>query len=344
MPTYHPTIDTEELLEWSAIRQEEAVRWSGLLIGNGASIAVAESFSYPSLFQVAQAPERDHAIAGAAAAVFAQLETVNFEYVMHSLQAAARVCAAAGIDAASLEPLYSEVQEALFEAVAHVHVQWLDVAGPTLSEIRGELRRFRRVYTTNYDLLAYWAIMHEGDADDFRDFFWAPGGPFDLANIDVWGNPAVVHYLHGGLHLRRTSSGGTYKRDAQAGNLLSHFRTDWASGETPLLVSEGTAADKLRVINQSDYLSFVYERFAAHQGNLVVFGHGLSDADAHLVNAIRRWGSPWAPPQIAISIRTHDGEESIRREKTRLAHQLPNADLWFYDADTHPLGEPNVRR
>jgi hypothetical protein len=343
MPAYHPTLDTAELLAWPAIRAEEAVRWSGLLLGNGASRAVSDSFSYESLFEVAQSPEREHAIGDAAGAVFAQLQTVNFEYVMHSLQGAGQVCAAAGIDAAPLEPLYNEVQEALFEAVAHVHIEWGDVAGRTLSAIREELLKFRRVYTTNYDLLVYWAIMHEGDPDDFRDFFWALGGPFDLADVGVWGNPTVVHYLHGGLQLRRTRSGGTYKRVAEQGNLLTHFRTDWASGDTPLLVSEGTAADKLRVINQSDYLSFMYERFAAHQGNLVVFGQGLSEEDDHLLVAIRRWGAPWAPAQIAISVRTQDGEVGVRREKARLAQQLPNADLWFYDADTHPLGQPNLR-
>ena len=102
------------------------------------------------------------------------------------------------------------------------------------------------------------------------------------------------------------------------------------------------AADKLRVINQSDYLSFVYERFAAHKGNLVVFGHGLGESDDHLVNAMERWGSPWDPPQVAISIRSHGGEQAVRQEKARLAQRLPNADLWFYDADTHPLGTAHV--
>jgi Domain of unknown function (DUF4917) len=122
--------------------------------------------------------------------------------------------------------------------------------------------------------------------------------------------------------------------------LLTHFRTELPSGETPLLVSEGSAEDKLRVINQSDYLSFMYGRFAAHKGNLVIFGHGLHDEDAHLLRAMNGWE---ARRQIAISIRPHAGEAAIRQEKARLAQQLPYADLWFYDADSHPLGQPNLR-
>jgi hypothetical protein len=340
MPAYHPPLDTPELLQWPEIRALDEIRWSGLLLGNGASIAVSDSFSYGSLFDVATVAEQEHHLGDGAAVLFAELETVNFEYVLHSLQIAARVCAAIAVDVPVLEELYNDVQEALFEAIAHVHIDWGDVAGRTLSEIRTELLQFRRVYTTNYDLLVYWAIMHEGDPDDFRDFFWAPAGAFDLATTEVWGRPTVVHYLHGGLQLRRTSNAGTYKRDAQLGNLLSQFRTDWTSGETPLLVSEGTADDKLRTINQSDYLSFVYERFAAHQGNLVIFGHGLSDQDEHLLRAMRQWD---APRQIAISIRTDRGDVGIRTEKARLAQQLPQGDLWFYDADSHPLGEPNLR-
>jgi hypothetical protein len=76
----------------------------------------------------------------------------------------------------------------------------------------------------------------------------------------------------------------------------------------------------------------------------VVFGHGLGPEDDHLVHAMNRWDSPaWNPRQIAISVRSQAGEQGIRQEKARLAQRLPAADLWFYDADSHPLGEPSVR-
>jgi hypothetical protein len=81
------------------------------------------------------------------------------------------VCAAAGVDATAFPDLYSQIQQGLFEAVGHVHVPWEDVIDQTLPQIRAELRQYRRVFSTNYDLLVYWAMMCEGDPNDFRDFF-----------------------------------------------------------------------------------------------------------------------------------------------------------------------------
>jgi Domain of unknown function (DUF4917) len=345
VPTYHPApLESPELLTWNAIRGTD-VPWRGLLIGNGASIAVSSSFGYPSLLEVAASPNIDQPLRGGARQLFDALGTTNFEFVLASLKLAGRVCAATGVDYSAFPQLYRDVQQALFEAVGHVHVPWEIVAGRSLPRIRAELVRYKSIFSTNYDLLVYWAMMSEGDPDDFRDFFWElGGGPFDPANVEIWGAPAVVYFLHGGVHLRRTTGGGTLKRAAVGGTLLSQFRTDWESAESPLLVSEGTSADKLLSISGSDYLSFAYSGFARHTGNLVIFGHGLGEQDDHLVHAMNEWNSPpWNPRQIAVSVRGQLSEQQVRQEKARLAQRLPSADLWFYEADTHPLGEPNVR-
>ena len=280
MPSYHPSLDSSELLGWQAIRDTD-VQWRGLLLGNGSSIAVAESFAYPSLHDVAQSQQLAHPLSGPALELFEELDTTNFEFVLGALKLAGRVCEAAGVDASLFPDLYEEIQLALFEAVRHVHVPWEDVIGQTLPRIRAELLRYRRVFSTNYDLLVYWAIMCEDGPNDFRDFFWDPSLTFDSADVEVWGRPSVVHFLHGGVHLRRHEEGGTSKRRAVDANLLTQFDTDWASGEIPLLVSEGTSEDKLRSINGSDYLTFCYSNFARHKGNLVIYGHGLGREDAH---------------------------------------------------------------
>jgi hypothetical protein len=343
MPTYHPPLHTAELLEWPAIRAGD-VQWRGLLLGNGASIAVAQSFDYRSLLGVARSANIEHPLVAGADALFGELGTSNFEYVLASLKLARRVCEATGVDASRFAPLYGDVQQALFEAVGHVHAPWEVLEGETLPRIRAELTAYKSVFSTNYDLLTYWAMMRDGDPNDFRDFCWRVDGVFDPADTEVWGAPTLVYYLHGGIHLRRTQAGGTLKRLSQGENLLDQFRTDWASDEIPLLVSEGTSTDKLRSINGSDYLSFAYGSFARHRGNLVVFGHGLSDQDDHLVHAINRWDSPeWNRRQIAVSVRPTLSEAEIRQEKARLAQRLPHADLWFYNADSHPLGQPHVR-
>ena len=341
MPIYHPDLDTAALFDWPAVRETD-VRWQGLLLGNGASIAVADSFSYPSLFEVARGGSVARPLPASAQQLFAELATTNFEFVLASLKLASRVCAAAGVDGSSLPTLYASAQHALFDAVGHVHVDWEIVADRTLTAIRAELLAYKRVYSTNYDLLVYWAMMRQGDPNDFRDYFWA-SGHFDATDVEVWGRPTVVLFPHGGIHLRRTPTGGTYKRSSGEQSLLAQFETDWATDETPLLISEGSSTDKLLSINRSDYLSFAYTSFARHEGNLVVFGHALREEDDHLVHAMNQWGSEGNPRQIAISVRRQPGERVIRQEKARLAQRLPNADLWFYDADTHPLGEPHVR-
>jgi hypothetical protein len=341
--TYTPALDNSDLVSWDDVRTAEDVRWRGLLLGNGSSIAVAESFAYPSLYQVASSERIANPLGGASRRLFEDFGTRNFEFVLASLKLAGRVNSAVEIDAPILSTLYREVQVALFESVASVHVEWERVAPRTLSQIRRELLHFKRVYSTNYDLLVYWAMLSEGDPYDFRDYFWSEGNSFEPANVGILGDPTLVYFLHGGVHLRRTPNGRSFKRTALERNLLSQFPTTWESDEIPLLISEGDSNDKLVSINRSDYLSFAYRRFLEHEGNLVVFGHTLSRTDEHLVRAINSWSTPDTPRQIALSVRRQIGETPIRQEKQRLAHRLPEADLWFYDADTHPLGQPNVR-
>ncbi len=341
--TYTPALDNSDLLSWDDIRAAEDVRWRGLLLGNGSSIAVADSFAYPSLYDVACSERIANPLGTTSRRLFQDFGTRNFEFVLASLKLAGRVNAAAEIDAPVLSELYREVQVGLFESVASVHVEWDRVAPRTLGELRRELLRYKRIYSSNYDLLIYWAMLREGDPSDFRDFFWGAGNSFDPADVGIVGDPTLTYFLHGGVHLRRTPNGQSFKRTAQQQNLLSQFPTTWESDEIPLLISEGDSNDKLVSINRSDYLSFAYRRFLEHQGNLVVFGHALGVADEHLVRAINSWSTPESPRQIALSVRRGMGDVATRQEKQQLAQRLPESDLWFYDADSHPLGEPNVR-
>jgi len=260
------------------------------------------------------------------------------------LKTASRVNAAIGDVNEELQVRYEHIQRALFQAVGSVHVEWERVAGRTLRRIRRELRRYDYVYSTNYDLLVYWAVMHEAAGAGFKDYFW--GGSdfhsFDPASTEIWDDATLVYYLHGGVHLRALMDGGTRKSVVGNENLLAGFETAFESDEVPLLVSEGRSRDKSNAIARSAYLSFAYREFAAHRGGLVVFGHGLGRSDEHLVRAINSWEPPQRQPVVALSLRQGDAGE-VRQEKLRLARRLRYADLVFYDAATHPLGQPRVR-
>ena len=146
-------------------------------------------------------------------------------------------------------------------------------------------------------------------------------------------------YLHGALHLFRDREEVTHKDPNDgAEDLLTRFETkrNWTT-TTPLFVTEGTAADKLRNIRGSEYLSYAYNRFTTHQGSLVVFGCSLSDFDGHLASRIKAW-----PKQrIAVSIRPKD--PNIKDTKARLRRALGwHHDLAFFDSTSHPLGSNAV--
>ncbi len=320
-----------ELEEWRSLRRE--VDFSGLLVGNGASCAVWEGFSYPSLFNIARNDNATHRLETQDVALFEALATTNFEQVLSALVISRRVSQVFGLPHTQHDQCYESVQSALIEAVQTKHVAKRDVSDDAFASIRDELARYRCVYSTNYDLLTYWAIMH-GETGSFKDLFW--GERFDLANTDVWGRYTIVLYLHGGLHLYRAEDGETLKRRSQAGaNLLELFGTpiEGAEDATPLFVSEGTSADKLKSIYRSDYLAFAYTSLAHHDGPLCIFGNGLGEEDRHIVAAIEKAETT----EIAISIRPRDRAQIIA-DKAHFYEQLPKANLRFFDSTSHPLG------
>jgi len=256
--------------------------------------------------------------------------------VLAALAIARRVTTALNLHIDALVERYASIRTSLVEAVHGTHVPWPAVPGATLQAIRGELLNYDFVYSTNYDLLIYWAVMHENQ-DDFKDLFWAPPY-FDLANAEVWGEPTMVFYIHGGLHLYRGANGRTLKRHAEEGqNLLALFGMPIAGEDaTPLFVSEGSAAEKLSSISRSDYLTFAYTALVQHDGPLCVFGHSLGETDNHIVQALAA-----RPRQIAISV-LPGVPAAVIATKAATIQKLPDANLSFYDATTHPLGAPGL--
>ncbi|MEW6153975.1 MAG: DUF4917 family protein [Actinomycetota bacterium] len=101
----------------------DTYQWSGLLLGNGASRAVWPGFDYPSLYDRARmstsAPLEPEAVR-----VFEALGSTNFEYVLRSLGASARINVCLDLDAAPIHTIYDNVRLALAGAVQASHVNW----------------------------------------------------------------------------------------------------------------------------------------------------------------------------------------------------------------------------
>ncbi len=333
MPKETADIDGE-LLNWNAIKDLD---WSAILIGNGASLAIWDSFGYRSLFEQAKSSGLGHPLTHDEQAVFDALGTTNFEQVLASLSTAAMVCRALGQEFDRINSCYDKIRLALTEAVHASHVPWECIPTSTLKRIREAVLPFDFVYTTNYDLLLYWSIMSE-KAKGFKDYFW-DDCRFNIADTEAWEKATKILYLHGALHLYRLPSGETYKQRAEPNNsLLDAFIAQHDQGVVPMLVTEGTSKDKLASIYHSDYLSFAYSKFSRHEGPVVVFGHSLGESDAHLVAAMQKWGNA----RIAISVRRGSSKDIITR-KAKLRSDLPEAILMFFDAETHPLGDPALK-
>ena len=133
----------------------------------------------------------------------------NPEQVLAGLKTAGLVTEALDLDPDDvLEERYDSIQRALFEAVHAVHVPWVAVAEEHVSRLFKILRRYRFVYSTNYDLLLYWASMDDGGTG-FLDYFWGDGGTFDVFDTDIWPTKACTAASSSARSSGRRSSSGT---------------------------------------------------------------------------------------------------------------------------------------
>lgn len=304
---------------------------TALLLGNGASRALWKPFGYFSLFEQAQ-QVRHKALGVSDQALFKALGTELFEPVLNTLNTTIRANAALAINSTAPLNRYYSIKQALIHAIRAVHVPLSLVPDSTLTQINTELRRYRSVYTSNYDLILPWAVQQQPDG--FAGLFDEQGF-FDVRRTA--GNGTRVLHLHGGLHLLRQADGTTRLRAAEGRELLDGAAVN-VPGEVPLFINEAPSAQKLQAIRSSDYLSWSLAQLAAEGGNLCLLGQHLDDSDAHLLEALRQA----RPAHVAVAIRPL-GEASVlnqQRHFTERLGNLPGTTLAFFDASSHPLAEP----
>lgn len=321
------------IVEWEST--EHRFENGSMLLGNGASRSVWEGFGYASLFERAGSIETG--LGEDAVAVFDEFETHDFESVLRSVQTTKKVLDALEQDSEQVATLHEAIREALIQAVHSVHVGWAQFQA-VAEAYRAALASFDWLFSTNYDLLVYWSIMHDGIGDGFKDAFWGQGGLFDRDDAEFWDEVVKVVYLHGGLHIERDSFGRSKKRDTALGNLLEKFGPDLDAGTTPLFISEGSADHKARAILRSEYLSWALDCLEDLDGPLIIFGSALSDADDHIVRAINR--SSCNP--IGVSVHLPAADDPVATEKG-IAARFPHKKVIAFDAASHPLGNTNLR-
>jgi hypothetical protein len=316
--------------------------WNTLFLGNGASINICTGFGYSSLHDEAD-------LSAKATSLFAEFDTTNFERVLQLLDDARRVGGAIGTPTTGqrlIKTEYDGIREALFGVVNTTHIDHDEIPNKTLLAIAEALLNYEQVFTTNYDLLAYWSLMAYGKWEKTTDLFGRQGGSgpltFDLTATGGYAGRTKVLYLHGGLHLWHdpyTDVTGKWERE-DGGRLLDlEQRYRDHSDRQALFVSAGRSADKLRAIRRSDYLSFALRQLERNRSDMVIFGSSLDAQDRHIIDAMNVGRSR----RIAISLRAGGRMRDLRKRKADLMALFHDRrEVVFFDAVTHPLGQPDL--
>ncbi len=121
----------------------------GLILGNGASIAVHQEFSYKGLFFEAK---KLNFLGHDAEQVFEHFGSEDFEAVLRHLWHSKMVFDAlklTGEPVKRVDAAYTAVQAALIKTVRATHVSY-PVARPHLEHIHKFLREFKTVLSLNY--------------------------------------------------------------------------------------------------------------------------------------------------------------------------------------------------
>lgn len=296
-------MNTPRVHEWSAIADGFT---HGLILGNGASIAVDDRFSYVSLLEKA---EQLGVLTSDLQRVFKFFNMTDFELALQVLWHAQQVNRALKIKGKRTKNAYKAVRNALIQTVTSVHAQYQQAADKLMRGVNF-LSQFETVASLNYDLLVYWCFLigNAAATNRFKDCFinglFQQDWRFLREPYGQTGATTLVFYPHGNLAIGSDITGVEVKIQAQEfSTLLETVIAEWEAGRlAPVFVSEGASVQKERAIRRSPYLSTVYEEILPKLGEtVVIYGWSFSDQDDHIIRAICK-GSP---RRFAVSVLRH---------------------------------------
>ena len=308
-----------------------------LILGNGASITLAPTLSYPSLFEAAK--NLNH-LDATQQAVFDFFGTHDFEFVLRALSHANAINGYLGVVEDQTSSTYDLIKNTLIKTVKEVHPDY-GLAEDKLQPMAAFMEGFPTVFSLNYDLLVYWAIMAANDAAGanlFKDCFGSDGR-FN-SDYDYLRRPhrelatsTLVFYPHGNLSLATDMWGTETKITNSASGLLDAITAAWnMGGNTPLFVSEGDSAKKLRSIGRNSYLNKVYSELSSPKSSALVYGWGFGVQDSHILTALARAGIS----RFGVSVYTGGADPAhFCYEVSRSIHNtkgLKTAHIDFFDS------------
>lgn len=316
-----------EIVKWEAVSDHFQ---DGLLLGNGASMAVHAGFGYKSLFE--EACRLGH-VSEQAQKVFDSFKTTDFELVLRRLWHAMLVNEALQVARGPVEAAYEVVRTALIATIRATHISHAE-AKPHLELIYPFMQRFKTVVSLNYDLVVYWAAMLGNGVLGrwFKDAFIGREFREDWEKVrEPFGaqGATLFFYPHGNLVLARTIFDSERKIAGDGvDDLLEAILEKWEQGKaSPIFVCEGTALHKKKSIESSNYLQTVFREVIARVGeSLVIYGWSLSEQDDHIVGQLRRG----TVKRVAVSVRNNDIAFAQRVEETLREQGIE--DVIFFDS------------
>src|ERR1700683_687213 len=331
-------ISFEEALELSPDPDRRKV-----LLGNGFSRACKNDiFSYEALYK--QADFR--ALSPDAHASFDALATTDFEIVAKARRQTARLVSIYVKDRPELaETLLKDaacLRDVLVDTIAKNHPSRpQDIPKDRYEACRKFLDNFECVYTLNYDLLLYWALMQDDLAPfevlRFEDGFRKPGPEADYVIWDSGNSHTqTIHYMHGALHI--FDAGAELQKYTWCNTdiaLIDQVKSALDNNAFPLIVHEDTHNAKMDRIMHSAYLGRSKSSFEKIGKDLFVYGFAFGESDDHILQLIGKnkvkqmfvslYGDPVSPANKMIVQRS----ESVKGR--RGVHKL---DIKYYQAET----------
>lgn len=313
-----------------------------ILLGNGFSIAYdAGSFSYGRLLEEADFSRLSIDVR----AVFEAFGTSDFEKIIEVLRTAAillRLYSREDVELADRIARDSDrLKDALAQVLASRHPDYVGAITPTeFTHARNFLSHFKRIYTLNYDLLLYWTTMQDTlptvpRNDGFSESEDSPGAEYVVWNPVNTFSDQRVFYLHGALHL---FDAGTELRKVTWTRtgvpLVEQIRASLAEEAYPLVVTEGTSAEKYERILHSAYLNHALRSFSSIRGTLFLYGMSLASNDDHILRRIESGGISALFVGLYGSPSTEANVEIMRRAEAlgSAPGRRRSLDIYYYDA------------
>lgn len=274
-----------------------------LLLGNGFSVAYdAEIFSYNALHEfVKNLNDKD------LSKILEVIETRNFEVIMQYLDNFAALVDAFGGDPnlkKRVEAASAKLKKSLLDAVKAMHPEHVfkvpeDQSKACATFLQNFLGTTGSIYSTNYDLLLYWALMRnqelrhgDGCGRELENDTGEYIAPEDKEWSELtWGknrDDQNVFYLHGALPFFDNGVAVVKEEYDLYNYLLQNISARMEKGEYPIFVTAGDGQQKLNHITHNQYLTYCYDNFCQAEGSLVTYGFSFGPNDEHIIAAVNK--------------------------------------------------------